>query len=103
MLGKISPKLANIAKKSYEEKQADGLLQVGADPFESVKKLIQEMITRLMNEAAEASDQNAWCEKEMKKSKSQKGQKEAEIKKLNSRIGEMEAALAWSWDGSWRT
>merc|ERR1719421_1050287 len=52
------------------------------------------MIERLSNEAAEASTQNAWCEKENKKSAQQKESKTKEIKKLTSRMNEMQASLA---------
>jgi hypothetical protein len=50
-LGRISPKLSALAMEAESK---------GGDAFENVKKLIQEMIVRLLNEAAEGADQKAW-------------------------------------------
>lgn len=91
-LQQISPKLARVAQRDYLLYQSSSA--GSADPFASVKKLIQGMIERLSNEAAEASTQNEWCTKENKKSAQQKAQKGKEIKKLTSRMNEMQASLA---------
>jgi hypothetical protein len=94
-LEKISPKLARVAQRDYLLYQSSAAAtSTSGDPFASVKKLIQGMIERLSNEAAEASTQNEWCTKENKKSGEQKAQKTKEIKKLTSRMNEMQASLA---------
>ena len=56
-----------------------------------MKKLIQDMIMKLENEAAEASSKNEWCTKETKKSNAQKESKDRAINKLTARISEMQA------------
>merc|ERR1719174_1608149 len=62
-----------------------------ADPFKDVRKMIQEMIVRLLNEAAEEAEHKGWCDTEMAKSEQSKKQKEKDIKSLKNQIDEMEA------------
>jgi len=64
------------------------------NPFSGVRKMIEEMIERLLNAAAEETEKKQWCDQEMKKSMLQKTSKEKDIDKLNSRIDEMDATLA---------
>eukprot|EP00397_Hematodinium_sp_SG-2012_P029625 GEMP01031314.1.p1 GENE.GEMP01031314.1~~GEMP01031314.1.p1 ORF type:complete len:405 (+),score=112.20 GEMP01031314.1:587-1801(+) len=70
-------------------------LTVGTkDPFSSVRRMIEGMITRLLNAAADEADQKSWCDEEMKKTHGQKSAKEKDILKLTSRIDEMQTTLA---------
>jgi hypothetical protein len=64
------------------------------DPFKNVRKLINEMIQRLLNEAAEEAEHKGWCDTEMGKSEIQKDHKEKEVKSLTSRLEEMNAQVA---------
>lgn len=76
--------------------QAQSLLSSGgrADPFVKVKKMIQEMIVKLLDEAAEEAEHKEWCDKEMAKSTESKTKKEKEVVKLTTRIDTLEAQLA---------
>jgi len=56
--------------------------------------MIQEMIVRLLNEAAEEAEHKGWCDTEMAKSDESKKQKEKDIKSLKNQIDEMEAEKA---------
>merc|ERR1719387_3090457 len=64
------------------------------DPFKNVRKMINDMIARLLQEAAEEAEHKGWCDTEMGKSKLQKEQKEKEVKSLTSKIEEMTAQVA---------
>merc|ERR1719440_2778708 len=64
------------------------------DPFKNVRKMINDMIARLLQEAAEEAEHKGWCDAEMGKSKLQKEQKEKEVKSLTSKIEEMSAQVA---------
>merc|ERR1719387_2244756 len=64
------------------------------DPFKNVRKMINDMIARLLQEAAEEAEHKGWCDTEMGKSKLQKEQKEKEVKSLTSKVEEMSAKVA---------
>jgi len=51
-----------------------GLLseKIGADPFAKVKKMIDDMITKLLEEANADAEKEGWCDTEMGKSSHQK-------------------------------
>merc|ERR1719456_92425 len=74
-----SPTLASLATR------------VAADPFAKVKKLIQELIERLLQEAADEANHKGWCDKETGKAKQARNYKAEEIEKLNGRLALNEA------------
>merc|ERR1719388_436979 len=57
-----------------------------SDPFEKVRGLIEEMISKLVNEANEEATQKAFCDEEMGKSKKAQAEKTMTVDKLTSRI-----------------
>ena len=42
-----------------------GLKVIAGDPFDKVKKMIKDMIVRLMEEATEESEHKGWCDSEL--------------------------------------
>jgi len=64
------------------------------DPFKNVRKMINEMIQRLLSEAAEEAEHKGWCDTEMGKSELQKTQKEKEVRQLKSKLEEETAQIA---------
>jgi len=58
----------------------------GDDVFAKVKGLIQDMIDRLLKEAAEEATEKAFCDEEMAKTAEKKADLEADIAKLSSKI-----------------
>jgi len=57
-----------------------------ADPFGKVRNLISSMIMKLEKEASEEATEKAYCDEEMGKTKSKKGELEDAVSKLSSKI-----------------
>jgi len=68
--------------------------RAAADPFAKVRGMVEDMIAKLMQEAAEEADKKALCDKDISESKVTKADKETKIEKLDARIETAEAAIA---------
>merc|ERR1719192_1922266 len=67
--------------------------QISADPFAKVKKLIDDMITRLLEEAEEDAKHEGFCDKEMGKSKITRNKLTEDIDSLDAAIEEGKATI----------
>merc|ERR1719265_552009 len=66
-------------------------VQVAADPFVKIKKLIQELIERLMQEAADEANHKGCCDKETSAAEQSRDYNAEEIVELNGRLASNEA------------
>jgi hypothetical protein len=62
-----------------------------ADPFVKIKKLIQELIERLLTEAANESNQKGWCDKATADAVQKRTYAAEAVAKLNGEMAELEA------------
>jgi hypothetical protein len=68
-------------------------MEARADPFGKVKKLIQELINRLMEEATNEAEHKGWCDKELATNKHTRETKSAEVDELTASIEGLEADI----------
>jgi len=69
-------------------------MRVSADPFLKVKKLIQDLIERLVTEAAEEATKKGWCDTELGKAKHNRDSNNDKIMELNAELEGLEATKA---------
>jgi hypothetical protein len=68
--------------------------RASSDPFKKVKKMIQDMIQKLMEEANEAADHKAFCDAEMSTNKQTRDSKTTESEELKADIEGFTADIA---------
>merc|ERR1719235_2347378 len=88
-------KVLNLLRQKSQELDSPVLAalatRVAADPFVKIKKLIQELIERLLQEAADEANHKGWCDKEFGKAKQARATKAEMVTKLNTALSENEA------------
>merc|ERR1719420_1715678 len=65
--------------------------EISASPFDKITKLIQELIERLLQEAADEANHQGWCNKELTEAKEQRKRKALAVKELNDELALNEA------------
>merc|ERR1719218_236808 len=64
------------------------------DPFGKIRGMVEDMIAKLVQEAADEATQKAFCDKEIGESKASKADKEGKLDKVNARLEKAEATTA---------
>jgi len=68
--------------------------RVAADPFSKVKKMIKDLITRLMEEANEEAEHKGWCDTELSTNEQTRKEKTQAVETLHAEIDELTASIA---------
>merc|ERR1719502_112555 len=68
--------------------------RVGEDPFVKVKKMIKDMITKLMEQANEEAEAKGWCDNELSSNEQTRKEKTDTVETLHAEIDELNASIA---------
>jgi len=68
--------------------------RTAADPFAKVKKMIKDLIVRLMEEANEEAEHKGWCDTELSTNEQTRKEKTEAVETLHAEIDELEASIA---------
>jgi len=69
-------------------------VRVADDPFKKVKKMIKDLIVRLMEEANEEAEHKGWCDTELSTNEQTRKEKTMAVETLHAEIDELEASIA---------
>jgi len=68
-------------------------LKAGDDPFGKVKKMVKDLIVRLMEEAAEETSHKGWCDTELSTNEITRRQKTEAVETLTAEIDQLKASI----------
>merc|ERR1719387_2080340 len=91
--GHIRDFITSESKRLHSRNLALLAQKMLADPFGKVKKMIDEMITRLLNEANEDAQHEGFCDKEIGKSKVTRNKLSEDIDALEAAVEEGKATI----------
>merc|ERR1719352_485872 len=69
-------------------------VRVEADPFKKIKKLIKDLITKLLEEANEEATHKGWCDVELGTNKQTRDEKTELVVTLTAEIDELTSSIA---------
>jgi histone H3/H4 len=69
-------------------------VRVADDPFKKVKKMIKDLIVRLMEEANEEAEHKGWCDTELSTNEQTRKEKTEAVERLHAEIDELQASIA---------
>jgi len=68
--------------------------RVTDDPFGKVRKMIKDLVVRLMEEANSEAEHKGWCDTELSTNEQTRKEKTAAVETLHAEIDELEASIA---------
>merc|ERR1719399_1444796 len=84
-----------LLKRSGDKLRSSMLIglasKIAADPLAKVKVLIQELIERLLQEAANEANQKGWCDKALGDAKQKRDYAAKDVEELNGNMARYEA------------
>merc|ERR1719364_435866 len=69
-------------------------VRVAEDPFKKIKKMIQDMVDKLMEEANEEAEHKGFCDTEMGTNKNTRDEKSEKVEELTAEIEKLSADIA---------
>merc|ERR1719326_2092004 len=94
----VQRRLSNFLKEKAQEINSRVLsalaVHVSEDPFEKVKKMIKDLIVRLMEEANEEAEHKGWCDTELGTNEQTRKEKTNAVEILHAENDQLQASIA---------
>jgi cell division septum initiation protein DivIVA len=91
---RVAEYLEAQAKKLNSRVLAAVAAHAADDPFKKVKKMIKDLIVRLMEEANEEAEHKGWCDTELSTNEQTRKEKTQAVETLHAEIDQLEASIA---------
>jgi len=91
---RVAQYLASRAKQLNSRVLSTLAARVNDDPFTKVKKMIKDLIVRLMEEANEEAEHKGWCDTELSTNEQTRKEKTEQVETLHAEIDQLEASIA---------
>mmetsp|Transcript_110875 Transcript_110875/g.203140 ORF Transcript_110875/g.203140 Transcript_110875/m.203140 type:complete len:675 (+) Transcript_110875:68-2092(+) len=91
---KVAVYLQAAAKKLGSRYLEVAAAHTAADPFGKVKKMIKDLIVRLMEEANEEAEHKGWCDTELTTNEQTRKEKTSQVETLTAEIDELDSSIA---------
>merc|ERR1719165_39494 len=91
---RVAKFLQSRAKQLNSRVLATVAARVSDDPFKKVKKMIKDLIVRLMEEANEEAEHKGWCDTELSTNEQTRKEKTEAVETLHAEIDQLEASIA---------
>jgi len=91
---KVAEFLQGKAKQLNSRVLAVLAVRVAEDPFVKVRKMIKDLIVKLMDEANGEAEHKGWCDKELATNEQTRTEKTNAVEELTSQIEELQASIA---------
>merc|ERR1719498_1020051 len=91
---RVANYLSSKAKQLNSRVLSSVAARVSADPFKKVKKMIKDLIVRLMEEANEEAEHKGWCDTELSTNEQTRKEKTEAVETLHAEIDQLEASIA---------
>jgi len=91
---RVAKYLAAQAKKLNSRVLAAVATHAEDDPFQKVKKMIKDLIVRLMEEANEEAEHKGWCDTELSTNEQTRKEKTQAVETLHAEIDQLQASIA---------
>jgi hypothetical protein len=91
---KVVSYLSKRAKQLNSRVLSTLAVRASDDPFSKVKKMIKDLIVRLMEEANEEAEHKGWCDTELSTNEQTRKEKTEAVETLHAEIDQLEASIA---------
>merc|ERR1719217_1085601 len=91
---RVADFLSGRAKDTNSQLLALVASKVAEDPFKKVKKMIKDLVVKLMEEARAEAEHKGWCDTELTTNQQTRDSKSADVANLKSEIEQMTAEVA---------